>query len=133
MNIIVTTPKKDRASAALEAQHCLEAGGGFYFRNLGRYKPKHLQVGDRCFYVEGNHVQGFAEITDIRDDPRMRCETKETLYTSGWYMFMDACSWTWITPLPYSPFQGWRYVVLSDDDIHVIGDWLIPKPVRESV
>jgi hypothetical protein len=128
---VVTQPKKDRASAALEAQQRMGAGGGFYFRNLGRYKPKRVEVGDRCFYVEDNHIQGFAESTDIHDNLDMRCETKGTLYASGWYVFIDACTWKWIAPLPYSPFQGWRYVLLSDDDMQITSDWLTPRLVRE--
>jgi hypothetical protein len=55
--------------------------------------------------VEDNHLQGFPETTGIRDELGMRCDTKGTLYTPGWYVFIDACTWKWIAPLPIHLFR----------------------------
>lgn len=42
MDIIVTTPKSESEKSRLEAEKCINEGGGFYFRKL-HSKPKDLK------------------------------------------------------------------------------------------
>jgi hypothetical protein len=130
MDIIVTTPKAQMETAALEAENIKEAGGGFYFRYLGRQRPKHFDPGDRVFYVEDGFIRGFAYATDVTDTPGMVCDTSGRQFRAGYYAFMDAETWTWVRPIPMRGFQGWRYFD-APADLEIIGGWLDPRPVIE--
>lgn len=125
MDIIVTTPRNAIGTAAKEAEDCKREGGGFYFRNL-RNKPKNLKPGDKCFYVENGYIRGYAIVDEIREDPGLTCATTGRTFAPGYYVMMDATSWTWIRPIPYQGFQGWRY--FQAPAIEIVGGWLDPKP-----
>lgn len=127
MDIIVTTPKTQRELAAKEAEDCKREGGGCYFRKLGKL-PKHLEIGERCFYVEDDVITGFCIIREIRYEDGMTCDTSGRQFDAGVYVFMDADTWKWIYPIPMLGFQGWRYSRLKPEQIQVLGDWLEPRP-----
>lgn len=123
MNIIVTTPKSRMKEAAKEAEQIKKQGAGYYFRYIGKYKPKKLNVGCKCFYTENNFVTGFAEVIDIVNSEFI-CETTGKQYRNGWYLILDATTWKWIKPIYYKGFQGYRYF---DEEFEVIGNWLDEK------
>lgn len=127
-DIIVTTPISQMETAAQEARDVIEAGGGFYFRNLSMRVPKELEVGDRCFYVENGFIRGYCTVSHITDEPQMVCETSGREFGPGLYVFMDATTWAWIKPIYQKGFQGWRYSCLREKDIVVLGGWLDPRP-----
>ena len=130
MDIVVTTPKAQMEMAVQEAETIKKAGGGFYFRYLGQQRPKHLNVGDRVFYVEDGFIRGFACVTHVTDTPGMVCETSGRQFRAGYYAFMDAETWTWIKPIPMNGFQGWRYFD-AQTGLEIAGGWLDPKPETE--
>ena len=127
-DIIVTTPRNQRATAEQEAKDCIAQGGGFYFRNLGTRTPKYLEIGDRCFYVENGAIRGFCLVKAITTEPEMICDTSGREFGPGVYVFMDATTWFWVVPIPMVGFQGWRYSRLDLAEVYVIGNWLYPRP-----
>jgi hypothetical protein len=136
-DIIVTTPKSQIATAALEAEQAKEmAQRGqrtWYFRNMGRYLPNHFDIGSRLYYVEDGFVYGFGEINDYWYSEGMRDETTGRWFGVGFYIQMFADTWKWIAPIPYKGFQGWRYAPDEWRQLEVIGNWLGPKPMSEMV
>ena len=132
MDIIVTTPKSRMKEAAAEAEACIKAGGGRYFRRFSFDHRPNVEPGDRVFYVEDGFVRGFAVVDAIRKITRMiRCNTTGRVYAAGFYVFMSADSWRWIKPIPMRGFQGYRYKPPRLRH-HVIGGWRDPKPEVES-
>lgn len=131
-DIIVTTPKSHRESAALEAEQCkaciLDGGEAWYFRWLGLKAPKHLQVGSRVYYVEEGYIRGFALVSVITWDPGMVCHTTGRHFRPGVYACMDARTWCWIAPIKMKGFQGFRYARFDPEEVEVIGHWLDPRP-----
>lgn len=127
-DIIVTTPLTRMTYAAQEAKNCIAEGGGEYFRNLGKRIPKDIKVGDRIFYVEAGAVRGYCLISSFKYKYSEECATTGEIYTEGFYVYADATTWKWISPIPFKGFQGWRYSVLIEKQIKVLGDWLQPRP-----
>ena len=125
MAIIVTTPRNQMGVAAQEAKECVEAGGGSYFRRFG-IKPRKLDPGSRIFYTEDGYVRGFAVVSEVVDSGGMRCDTTGRNWRPGIYAMMSASSWSWIKPIPYNGFQGWRY--FDDSGVEIIGVWTDPRP-----
>lgn len=136
-DIVVTTPKSQMATAALEAEQARALDGverSFYFRNLGKHGGANLGKGSRVYYVEDGYLRGFGVVEsdeDIIHRPFNRCETTGKLFMDGWYAYIPADSWQWIAPIPYKGFQGWRYAPDEWRNLEVIGDWLDPKPMSE--
>ena len=141
MDIIVTTPKSQMKASAQEAADCIAAGGGEYFRRFGN-RPTVLP-GNRIYYVEDGYVRGFCRIGSIVH--RSSCEVCQTTgrrWPPGTYLYMQATTWQWITPIPMNGFQGFRYakggrradgryyLTLSECSypIEIVGGWLDPKP-----
>ena len=140
-DIIVTTPQTASESAAREAEEaraCIEEGGeSWYFRHLGRGRPRDLEEGGRVYYVEGGFIWGFATVAAITQDPGMVCDTTGREFGPGWYAVMDAQSWRWIDPIWWGKgFQGWRY---ADGYINPafpprpVGGWRDPRPEAPAV
>lgn len=119
MDIIVTTPKSEMETAKQEAKQVQKEGGGLYFRRFQRL-PAQLNVGDKIFYTENGYVRGFATVSHIERQHGRGCDTTGRTYPEGYYVFMDASTWKWISPIPYKGFQGFRYF---NQDFKVIGDW----------
>jgi len=132
LDIIVTTPKSETENAAREAENCIQAGGGFYFRRFP-VKPQGVKVGDRVFYVEDGYIRGYAVVCDIFFSNGITCDTTGRKWPSGWYLKMPADSWRWIEPIEMRGFQGWRQMV-KPAKIPVIdrGGWLDPRPALEA-
>ena len=130
MDIVVTTPGWARADAAREAEDVQEAQGGMYFRRLPT-RPKELTVGDRVFYVEAGYLRGFARCAAIRFETGQRCDTTDIQWPKGVYVWMEAESWTWIKPVPFQGFQGWRYLAFEESEIEIVGGWLDAMPEIE--
>jgi hypothetical protein len=122
-NIIVTTPKNQIATAAEEAQQCLKAGGGSYFRTF-RSRPAGLGEGSRIYYVQDGYVRGYGVVSEIVVGG-MACSTTGKDWGDGYHAIIPAVSWTWIKPLPMKGFQGWRYFVEPTEDL---GGWRDPMP-----
>lgn len=122
MDIIVTTPKKYRKVAAEEAELIKERGYGSYIHSLSSV-PKHTQAGDKIFYVEDGYVRGFAIIQFIGTDSYSL--DNHTTKFDGPHVVSDATTWTWIKPIKYKGFQGFRYFNMP---YIVVGNWLAPKP-----
>jgi len=145
MDIIVTTPKSERANAAAEARDCIAAGGGEYFRRFAtRVAPRKLAVGDRVYYVEAGFIRGYALVRRIeqRDAPVV-CDTSGRAWPPGCYVFMDAASWRWIRPIPMRGCQAFRYAPVGPDGerragdarnnlVEEIGGWLDPMPALDT-
>lgn len=132
-DIVVTTPKTRMEAAAREAKEAretIQAGGeSWYFRNLGKGKPKHFFEGGRVYYVEDGWVRGFAKCFALTPDPKGKtCVTTGQRFKPGWYACMDPKSWTWILPIEMEGFQGWRYWKVHPRKISPAGGWLAPKP-----
>lgn len=136
-DIVVTTPKSQIATAALEAEQAKALDGierSFYFRNLGAHGGANLGKGSRVYYVEDGYLRGFGTV-ESDEDVLFRdwnaCDTTGRHFGKGWYVYIPADSWKWITPIPYKGFQGWRYAPDEWRQLEVIGDWLDPKPMGE--
>ena len=144
MDIIVTTPKKEMASAAREAADCIRAGGGEYFRWFPMSCAPSVKPGDRMYYVEDGFVRGFAVVSRCGLSLANQCATTGRVWPPGYYVVMDATSWRWIRPIPMRGFQGLRYVKWGGGDdprnnialgtggftgpIEIVGGWRDPKP-----
>jgi len=144
MDIIVTTPKSERANAVREASACIADGGGRYFRRFPGLSLPRTGVRDRVYYVEDGYIRGFGVVTDMAHDGNGRlCSSTGRWWPKGLYLFMDAQSWTWIRPIPMRGFQGFRYahyryggqetrewLTIDGKDWAVteVGGWLDPKP-----
>lgn len=119
MDIIVTTPKSQMANAAQEAADAIKAGGGEYFRRLNQ--PINIDRGDRVFYVEDGYVRGFARVHYTRwVNTDQMCQTTGRQWSRGFLVFMKADSWTWVEPIPYRGFMGFRYAREEGGNPHVI-------------
>ena len=131
------------ANAAAEAADCIANRGGHYFRRFAVRRGPRIEIGERVYYVEDGYIRGFALVSHVKAHSKfVRCETTEKLWAPGAYVFMDATSWKWIRPISMRGFQGFRYAKggrLStgieyltigniDFSVHVVGDWLDPKP-----
>jgi len=111
MDIIVTTPKKDLENAQAET----DSGEPYWFRRLP-HKPVHLNIGDRVFYLSDGCIIGFARLLNIEEKPNgMQCSTTGKIWPPGWYLIIDAYSWTDIQPIPCRGFQGFKYFKASDE------------------
>jgi len=120
-DIIVTTPKSEREAARREAEDVRSHGGGHYFRVFPRARPD-VGEGDRVFYVEDGYVRGFARVVGTQQRPvAVRCQTTGRLWGAGFYVIMDAATWTWIRPVPMRGFQGWRYARFADAHVETVG------------
>ena len=129
-NIVVTTPKSEIEISASEAKECLENGGGYYFRKLGKNKPHGLMSGSKVYYCEDDYIRGFGVVASIIQKD-CQCEYTNRQWGEGWYAIIPACSWQWIKPIAMTGFQGFRY--FNDKDVEVVGDWQSPKPeIQES-
>lgn len=126
-DILVTTPKTQVLHAAREAQTCIGQGGGIYFRRLPLrpelVKPKLSKV----FYVEDGFVRGYGIMDAIEWHKTMTDEVSGKTWKAGFYMLIEAKTWTWIRPIPHIGFQGFRY--FQGQEYEVVGDWLDPMPV----
>ena len=146
MDIIVTTPKREMANAAQEAEDCKRDGGGEYFRRFPVERAPEVLPGDRVYYVEDGFVRGFAVVARIHATASGQCcDTTGRRWPPGFYVFMDATTWRWIRPLPMKGFQGFRYAKYGcsaggDGNLHVngrnyevciLGGWLDPRPEVE--
>jgi len=124
-DIIVTTPKSEIQISADEAKECLENGGGYYSRKLGKNRPKGLKSGSKIYYVEDGYIRGFGLVASVVMKEH-KCEYTNRNWGEGWYAIIPACSWKWIKPIPMRGFQGFRYA--DDLEIEVVGDWEDSKP-----
>ena len=119
MDIIVTTPKREMANAAREAEDCKRDGGGEYFRRFPVERAPDVLPGDRVYYVEDGYIRGFAVVKWLHlAKNSVRCTTTRRRYPPGLYIYMRASSWQWIEPIPMSGFRGFRHA-----------RWLDPKPL----
>lgn len=142
MDIIVTTPKSQMANAAREADDCLAAGGGEYFRRFAGHCHPKIGVGERVYYVEDGFVRGFALVSRTFFSTGETCDTTGRRWAGGFYVFMDASSWQWITPIAMIGFQGYQYATTEFPDacmprlylrghwhkLEIVGGWRDPKP-----
>jgi hypothetical protein len=148
MDIIVTTPRSQMQVAAREAADCIRHGGGQYFRRFhSTAYPQRLGVGDRVYYVEDGYVRGFAVVCRTLHSPDCRaCDSTGRKWSQGFFVFMDAASWRWISPIPMKGFQGFRYARSAEGSnpnvierftadgeqevawVEIIGGWRDPKP-----
>lgn len=133
-DIVVTTPKLESEKSAEEAQRCIQAGGGFYFRRFIR-KPKRLGPGSKIFYVEEGFIRGFGLVCALNYDSQMISDVTLREWGEGYYALMPAHTWRWIEPIRCKAFQGFRYMenlfasaALQIQRVKVIGGWLDPKP-----
>jgi len=133
MDIIVTTPKREMANAAREAQDCIRDGGGEYFRRFPADRAPWIVPGERVYYVEDGYVRGFAVVDRVYAANGMRCATTDRIWPAGFYVFMDAMTWRWIRPVPMKGFRGFRRGGPGWRTLHVVevGGWLDPKPEVE--
>lgn len=125
MDIILTTPKTQMKNAAKEAAECISSGGGYYFRRF-KSRPAMIEPGDKVWYVEDGYVRGYCVVFEIKHLIKQTCDTTGKEWGKGFYVFMDSKSWTWIEPIPYNGFQGYRKSTIKD--YKIVGDWLTPKP-----
>lgn len=130
-DIVVTTPKTRMEEAAKEAQACIAAGGGFYFRVFkGNGYPRKVRPGDRVFYVEDGYLRGFCTVVavdkGIEGQPQV-CDTTGNVWYGHMRITMDAKTWKWVKPIPIKGFRGWYYFTPTSEPV-VIGDWLDSKP-----
>lgn len=139
MDICVTTPKSEMQNAAKEAEDALRCGGHTqYFRRFATYAGPKVEKGDRVFYVEDGFIRGFAIVDRVTgEEDAWTCDTTGKNYGPGVYVWMRADSWTWIQPIPYIGFQGFRYVKKDGKEIlalslpgavKIVGGWMDPKP-----
>lgn len=141
-DIVVTTPKNQMKNAAQEAQDCLDAGGGWYFRRLYSHRSNwvpSLRKGERVWYVEDGYLRGYCKVDHLKMVTKpIQCDTTGIVYQPGFYVIMRADSWKWVHPVPYRGFQGWRYF---NPFTHLgeplsgqweVGDWKSPRPVVNS-
>ena len=134
MDIIVTTPKREMANAAREAEDCRRAGGGEYFRRFPQNHAPHIVPGGRVFYVEDGYIRGSAEVVRVHaTNGRMPCATTGRLWPAGFYVFLDAKTWQWIRPIPMKGFRGFCYTIRMFGHVKplILGGWLDPKPKVE--
>ncbi|HUX00829.1 MAG TPA: hypothetical protein VMY35_07600 [Phycisphaerae bacterium] len=134
MDIIITTPKREMANAAREAEDCKRDGDGEYFRQFPINRAPWILPGQRVFYVEDGFIRGFARVVRVHTtNGRVPCATTGRLWPAGFYVFMDATTWTWIRPIPKKGFRGFRYAGRKWQGRCVVevGGWLDPKPEVE--
>lgn len=137
MDIIVTTPKTEIASAAKEAADAIAGKVEYYFRRLSKL-PSNLKVGDKVWYIEDGYIRGYAIVSAISNEQGQQCNTTNKNYASGVYVWMRCDSWTWIKPIKFKGLQGYCYAVSKNSQLSikgvdnykydVIGDWKSPKP-----
>ncbi len=128
IDILITTPKKEMANSAAEAEQIKAAGHGNYFRTFTGNTPKGIKVGSRVFYTEDGYIRGYCRVSEIVVGDSLTCDTTGRKWGPGTHLIMNARTWTWIRPVPYKGFQGWRYLPLAEIDICEVGGWLHPKP-----
>jgi hypothetical protein len=105
MDIVVTTPKSEHATARKEAEAVARDPNAFWFRTIrGR---SNVKVGDRVYYVDRGMIRGYGvvfdvEVGDMWDDAHER----------GWKgTHLKQRQWVWLKkPVPFRGFQGFRYV-----------------------
>lgn len=135
LDLLVTTPKKEMATAAQEAEDIKANGGGTYFRYLGRYRPsENVLPGCRMYYTENGFITGYAIITRFDRKHNQRCDTTKRMWPNGWYVECNAVTWKWIEPIPYKGFQGWRYMPEHlKEKVNIVGGWqdARPEPMRK--
>lgn len=131
MDIIVTTPKSEMNRAAEEAANCISDGGGFYFRRFNS-RPCMIEPGEKVWYVEDGYLRGYCIVSEIKHLIKMQCDTTGREWPQGFYVFMDSKTWTWIDPIPYKGFQGYRRAE-GLPEYKIVGDWKYPKPTPHKI
>lgn len=126
MDIVVTTPASESASARAEAAEVIANGAGTYFRRLSS-RPTALGVGDRVYYAERGYIRGYAIVSGVSYGS-MICDTTGNQFADGWNVIMDAATWRWIRPVRMRGFQGYRYARFAREDVVELGGWLDPMP-----
>ena len=129
-DLIVTTPKREMANAAAEAEWAKQQGGGpsiHYFRRIPTV-PRDAGPGSKVYYVENGYIRGYAVLLGIDDGSGIgnTCEVTGRDWSGNWQLVMRADSWKWIKPIPMRGFQGWRY--FDGSDCEEVGGWLDPRP-----
>jgi len=126
-NIIVTTPKSEMQNAAKEAKKCIEDGAGYYFRSVSKM-PKDIVIGEsKIYYIEDGYIRGYGVIIGISNGNGQKCSVGDKTWKGPYFIWMPACTWKWIKPIPMKGFQGFRY--FNDKDVKVVGEWKDAKPV----
>ncbi len=130
-NIIVTTPKSEMENSRLEAEKCIENGGGYYFRTIAK-QPKDIEpFKSFIYYVEDGYVRGRAIIMGVTGGTEDCSVTnREWGNNKSKNIWMQANTWEWINPIPMKGFQGWRY--FDDKNVEVVGGWKDKKPLTNN-
>lgn len=108
MDIIVTIPKKMLAQVEEEERQAeaarLRGEEIYYFWKLGQV-PKHLNIGNRCYFVWDGAMRAYHKVVGLAKD--MTCQTTGTFYP-GLSVVLDPVIHE-IEPIPMKGFQGYRY------------------------
>ena len=99
----------------------------FFYRTGGR--PRWHAVGDRVFFVFAGFVRGFGRTHSIKKLGRT-VSLDGKVFRPGWYLTIYPDSWRWTVPIPMRGFQGFRYSVLHDDQVEVVGTWRDGQPAE---
>jgi hypothetical protein len=126
-DILVTTPISKSELAAKEAEECIAASEGYYFRTF-RKKPKRLAPGSRIFYVDRGFIRGFGVVSSVATH-EMVCETTGHNWGEGFHAIFPYPTWKWIKPIPMKGFQGFRY--FAGVEVEIVGGYGDPMPKEE--
>ena len=121
-DLLITMPEPVVRSVLAAPEDC------YFFHRTGG-KPKWHEAGDRVFFVFSGFVRGFGRSHSIRRLGRT-VSLDGRVFRPGWYLMIYPDSWRWITPLAMRGFQGFRYSVLHDDQVEVVGDYRDAQPAE---
>lgn len=109
MDILVTTPKSEVATAGKEGK-AIEEEGGYWFR-VYHFRPQ-VQRGDRIFFVENSIIRGCGVIFDIEQIMQgMRCEVTGRVWGRVGDWVIKYKDWHWLkSPVSFRGFRGIRYI-----------------------
>lgn len=117
VDIIVTTPKFDATDMKQEVEFAQNNPGSYFVRTLSS-RPKHLNVGDKVWYVQNGLITGYAIVSKIDNHSKFKCEVTGKV-RSGCQVWMKADTWVDVQPRSMKGFQGFRYYKSDENnDLH---------------
>lgn len=89
----------------------------FYFRIP--YFPLKMEGSRRCYVIYKGRIVGFFYITAFMQIKH--AHIREGM-TPGYYLLLNACRWSAITPIPTKSHRGFKYMESTD---HIVSNFTL--------
>lgn len=107
MDIVVIIPRSEYTNDDKELNDLLEDKERVAFWTLP-VKPKHLEVGDRVYFVRNGVIHSSMRVIEIKESSSTKCETTKRVWKGKCQIFMD--HYRLEKPVSTHGFRGFAYL-----------------------